>query len=72
MIQTLLLRQFEINTERVNDAIDIIGDRKDPTLPNIEGFKPDFGPTDPLGSNKKVPGQSAMPDKTQDIWKSEK
>lgn len=72
MIQTLLLRQFEINQDRVNDAIDIIGDFKDPTLPNMEGFKPDFGPTDPPGGKKKAPGEDASPDKTRDIWKNEK
>lgn len=73
MIQTLLLRQFEINQDRVNDAIDIIGDYKDPTLPNAGGFKPDFGPTDPIDqAKKKAPGEDAAPDPDAKVWEAEK
>lgn len=44
MIQRLLLRQFEINDARTHDVVDIIGNRKDPTLPTIDGFKLEPGP----------------------------
>lgn len=44
MIQGLLLKQFEINHDRTWDAILIIADKDDPTLPTTEGFVLDEPP----------------------------
>lgn len=38
VIEGLLLRQFEVNQALVEDAIYIVGDRADPTMPTAEGF----------------------------------
>ena len=44
VIQGLLLKQFEINHEQTWDAIMIISDRDDPTLPTEQGFVLDEPP----------------------------
>ncbi|MFA5508715.1 MAG: flagellar biosynthetic protein FliR [Vulcanimicrobiota bacterium] len=44
VIQGLLLEQFEINHDRTWDAILIMGDRNDPTLPTENGFVLDDSP----------------------------
>lgn len=44
VIQGLLLKQFEINHEQTWDAILIISDRDDPTLPTEQGFVLDEPP----------------------------
>lgn len=44
VIQGLLLEQFEINHDRTWDAILIMGDKNDPTLPTEHGFMLDESP----------------------------